>query len=340
MTEPAEPGFLDRLRARYGWFDHVMRAYERFDERHGSFFAAGLSYYTIFALFPVLMVGFAAVGFTLSRRPELLDTIQNHIHALVPGSLGQQLVDLMNSAIDARASVGIIGLATAAWAGLGWMSHLRQALTEMWWEQHIHSSGFVRNKISDLLAMLGTGVVLMATVVLSALAHTAPMSAVLKWLGIPQFSASDVILRIISLLVSWLVSWLLFTWMIARLPREKVSLAASMRGGLMAAIGFEIFKQVGSVYLQAVLHSPAGAVFGPVLGLMVFAYITGYLLLFSAAWAATADSRSKAVEPPAPAVIAPRVQVREGPSTGQTLTAMAAGAVGALALSRLTRRPR
>jgi membrane protein len=342
MTEPAEPGFLGRLRARFGWFDHVMRAYERFDDRSGGFFAAGLSYYTIFALFPLLMVSFAIAGFTLSRRPQLLSAIQNHIHASVPGSLGQQLVQLMNSAIDARASVGVIGLATAAWAGLGWMSHLRQALTEMWWEQHIGSPGFVHNKLSDLLAMLATFLVLMATVALSALTHATPMSAVLRWFGIPQFSVFDLIIRLISLLVSWLVSWLLFTWMIARLPREKVSLVASMRAGLIAAVGFELFKQVGSIYLQAVLRSPAGAVFGPVLGLMVFAYITAYLVLFAAAWAATAstDPRSKPVAPPAPAVIAPRVQLREGPSTRQTLIAMAAGAAGALAFSRLTRRMR
>ena len=339
MTEPAKPGFLGRLRARFGWFDHVMRAYERFDDRSGGFFAAGLTYYTIFALFPLLMVSFAIAGFMLSRRPQLLSTIENHIHASVPGSLGQQLVQLMNSAIDARASVGVIGLATAAWAGLGWMSHLRQALTEMWWDQHIDSPGFVRNKLSDLLAMLATFVVLMATVALTALTHAAPMSAVLRWLGIPQFSVFDLIIRVISLLVSWLVSWLLFTWMIARLPREKVSLVASMRAGLIAAVGFEVFKQVGSIYLQAVLRSPAGAVFGPVLGLMVFAYITAYLVLFSAAWAATAsnDPRSKPVAPPAPAIIAPRVQLDEGLSTRQTLTAMAAGAVGALAFSRLTR---
>ena len=137
-----------------------MRAYERFDERNGGFFAAGLTYYTIFALFPLLMVGFAVVGFALSRRPELLNTIDDHIRSAVSGALGQQLVDLMNSAIDARASVGIIGLATAAWAGLGWMSHLRTALTEMWWEQPLDSPGFVRNKLSDLLAMLWTFVVI------------------------------------------------------------------------------------------------------------------------------------------------------------------------------------
>ena len=47
-----------------------------------------------------------------------------------------------------------------------------------------------------------------------------------------------------------------------------------------------MFKQVGSIYLQTVLHGPAGAVFGPVLGLMVFAYMTARLVLFATAWAA------------------------------------------------------
>jgi len=338
MSEPAKAGVLDRLRARFGWFDHVMRAYQRFDDGSGGFFAAGLTYYTIFALFPLLMVGFAVVGFGLSRRPELLSQIDNHIRAAVPSELGRELIELMNSAIRARTSVGVIGLATAAWAGLGWMSHLRAALTEMWYEQHIDSQGYVRTKLSDLLAIVGTFLVILATLGLSALSHAAPMEAALRWLGIPEYSVFSVIFQVVSILVSLLVSWLLFTWMIARLPRESVSLVASMRAGLIAAIGFEVFKQVGSVYLQVVLASPAGAAFGPVLGLMVFAYVTAYLVLFCAAWAATASGEPRAtpVDPPAPAIISPRVQADEGLSTRQALSAMAVGAVGALAFSRLT----
>lgn len=289
MGELAEPGVLDRLRARFGWLDHVVRAFTRFNDRNGSLFAAGLTYYTIFAIFPLLMVGFGVGGFALSRRPELLTTLEERIRTSVSGAVGQQLVDLMNSAIDARASVGVIGLATAAWVGLGWMWHLREALSQMW-AHPVAPAGYLRTKLSDLAAMVGTFVVIVATIALTVLGHARPMAAVLRWLEIPQFSVFDEIFRGISVLVSVLVSWVLFTWMIGRLPREPVGLVTAARAGLMAAVGFELFKQVGEIYLQIVLRSPAGAVFGPVLGLMVFAFVTAWLILFATAWAATASA--------------------------------------------------
>ncbi len=104
----------------------------------------------------------------------------------------------------------------------------------------------------------------------------------------------DAILRGVSILVSVLVSWLVFSWMIARLPREPVGFASSFRAALIAAIGFELFKLVASIYLKSVLRSPAGATFGPVLGLMVFAYVTARLLLFATAWAATSAENLRA----------------------------------------------
>jgi membrane protein len=339
MSEPGKPGILDRLRARFGWLDHVMRANERYDERKGNFFAAGLTYYTIFALFPLLMVGFSLGGFVLSRRPDVLTGIDSKVRAAVPGALGKQVVELVNSAIDSRASVGVIGLLAAAWVGLNWMANLRVALSEMW-NQGEGSLGFIRTKLSDLGAMVSSFVAILATLALSALADAAPMGRVLAWLGIHNAPILDAILRSVSILVSVLLSWLVFSWMIARLPREPVNYASSFRAALIAAIGFEVFKWVASIYLKSVLRSPAGATFGPVLGLMVFAYIAARLLLFATAWAATSTENLIAapVEPPEPAVITTRLQRHEGLKTRQALTAAAVGAVGALGLSRLVRR--
>src|SRR5882724_11231506 len=144
---------MDRLRARFVWLDRVMRAQERYQDSKGDFYAAGVTYFTIFALFPLLMVGFAAGGFILASQPDLLTEIEDKIKSTVTGDFAEQLVGLMESAIHSRTSVGIIGLATAAWAGLGWMANLREALTQMWGQARHDPSGFVRAKLSDLIAM-------------------------------------------------------------------------------------------------------------------------------------------------------------------------------------------
>ena len=44
MTDSDQPGFLDRLRARMPWFDHVMRARQRYGDSKGDFYAAGITY--------------------------------------------------------------------------------------------------------------------------------------------------------------------------------------------------------------------------------------------------------------------------------------------------------
>lgn len=339
-TDPADkPGILDRLRARMPWFDHVMRAQGRYNDCKGDFYAAGITYYTIFALFPLLMVGFAIAGFVLANQPELLDDVEGRIRTTFTGDLGQQVITLMDSAIESRSTVGVIGLATAAWAGLGWMANLREALSQMWGRFRDEAPGFIRTKLSDLGALLSTFLAIVLTLALSALGNSSVMENVLNWLGFPDSPVLSVVLRMASIAVSLLVSWLLFTWIIARLPRESISFRSSVRAGLLAAVAFEVFKLVASIYLRSVLTGPAGATFGPVLGLMVFAYITSRLILFSTCWAATTPEniREDEVPAPPPAIINNRIVARPGLPIWQAVTAAALGALGALSFSRRKR---
>jgi membrane protein len=123
-------------------------------------------------------------------------------------------------------------------------------------------------------------------------------------------------------------------------PRESISLRSSVRAGLIAAVAFEVFKLVASLYLRSVVTGPAGATFGPVLGLMVFAYITSRLILFATAWAATTPENmgEDVVPAPEPAVIRNRIITRPGLGPLQTGAAVAAGALGALGFSRWRKR--
>ena len=273
---------VDRLRARFPWLDHAIRSQRHYDKAQGDIYAAGITYFTIFSMFPLLMMGFAVVGFVLAGRPQLLAEIDSRVKAAVPGDFGEQIISLMDSAIDSRTSVGVIGLGTAIYIGLLWMQRLRAALSQMW-GQDFPSPGFLNTKFSDVRALASAFVASLLTIGLSAMAGSA-----LRLAGM---------LRAGSVLMSILVAWLLFTSMIARLPHDPQPLRRCARAGLLAAVGFEVFKQVASIYLRTVMHGPAGTAFGPVLGLMVFAYMTARLVLFATAWAATNGT----VTGPAPA---------------------------------------
>ncbi len=329
---------LERLIRSRPWLDHLVRAGGRYRRQRGDYYAAGITYFTVLSLFPLLMVAFAVAGFVLSGHPHLLTDLQNKIIENIPGSLGNELNDLIDRAVRSRGTVGTLGLLVGAYTGLGWMANLRAALTEQW-EQQSPEGNWFRTKLSDLGALIGLGLASVVSIGLSTLASSSLGARLLKTLHLSELPGARLILVLISILLGFLASWAVFVWIIARLPREPVTLRSAARAAALAALVFEIFKYVASFYLQAVLTSPAGAAFGSVIGLMVFSYITYRILLFATAWAATASENEPEAEiaPPGVAVIKPRM-VASGLSMGTGAAYFGAGALAALMLSGLRRR--
>ncbi len=136
------------------------------------------------------------------------------------------------------------------------MANLREALSQMW-AQH-RESNFVGNKLSDLLALVSAFLAMVVTIGLTVLGDPALMRKVLRWIGLHDGALLGSGLRVISIVVSVSISWLLFSWIISRLPREPVPFRRSMRAGLLAAVGFEIFKQVASIYRSPCSTGPPG----------------------------------------------------------------------------------
>lgn len=335
------PSFLERQRAARPWLDHLVRAGTRYQEQKGDYYAAGITYFSVLALIPILMVAFAIAGFALAGHPEWVAQIQDTITKNAPGGLGDTLNSLIDSAIDSRAGVGVLGLLGAAYAGLGWMANLRDALTSMW-DSPRKPKGFVRKKLGDGVALIGLALASVISIGMSALSSGPVASEIVGLLHMESLPGVDLGLRVVSIAVAVVATWAVFVWVIARLPREPVTFRSAAKAALAAAVVFEIFKQVGALYLSAVTSGPAGVAFGPILGLLVFIYMASRMLLFATAWAASAEENlvKAYVPPPQPAVIAPRVEVRDGPSMGGGLALVGAGALAALGLSGLVGRRR
>ncbi|MCF7553228.1 inner membrane protein YhjD [Pseudonocardia sp. WMMC193] len=322
--EPAEPTAMEKARERYPWLDHLVRAGERYTDRHGDHYAAAITYFSVLALVPILMVAFAIAGFILRSQPDLLAQIQAGITAQVPGQLGDTINQVIEQAISSAGAVGAFGLVGALYSGIGWMGNLREALSEQW-AQPPETPNVVKKTVFDLLALIGLGLAMIVSFAVSA-AGNAFGALLLDLVGLGDQGWARFLLAVFAVLLGLAANWLVFMWVIARLPRAPVAARSAVRAAIIGAIGFEVLKQVMQVYLSSVTSSPAGAAFGPIIGLMVFAFFMSRFILFVTAWAATAkeNEQDEPVDVPAPAVIRPEVIVRSGPSP-----AAAAGLVGA-----------
>lgn len=332
----------DRIQRTIGqrpWLDHLVRAVGRYQNQRGDHYAAGITYFTVLSLFPLLMIAFAIAGFVLAGNADLLDELRASVVENIPGEMGDQLNDLIDQAIGSRGAVGVLGLLTGLYSGLGWMANLRAALTEQW-EQKSDDANWFRNKLSDLGALFGLFLALALSLGLSILASSRLGVRLLELTGLQDMPGSRWLLWLLSTALAMVASWALFAWIIARLPREPVTLRSALRAAVLAAVGFEIFKNLAGIYLRSVLSSPAGAAFGSIIGIMVFSYVVYRIILFATAWAATArENEQLAPAPlPGPAVISPRIQDTGRPSLGKSAALFGAGALAVAGLSRIRRR--
>ncbi|NLG45816.1 YhjD/YihY/BrkB family envelope integrity protein, partial [Gordonia sp. (in: high G+C Gram-positive bacteria)] len=144
----------------------------------------------------------------------------------------------------------------------------------------------VLGKVYDLGMFVGLGLVFLVTIALSVASAGPVGPAVMDFVGIPENAVTLALLRVVTTIVSVVATWVLFLMVLAGLPRCKIPVRAIVWPALGTAVIFEILKSVSGLYLQSVLGSPAGAAFGPILGLLVFAYLASRIVLYAAAWSA------------------------------------------------------
>lgn len=323
---------------------HVLRMNERFGSEGGNQLAGGITYFSVLSLFPLLMLLFAGLGFFLSARPDLIQEIENQITSSVDGDLGDMLNELVNAAIDQRGAVAGIGLLTTLWSGLGWMNNLRVGVSAMWKVDANEGGNFVTKKLADLLGLIVLIVLFVVSAGVTAVGVSGWTSTAMERLGIGDFPGARLVVWVVGFLVSVLASFLVMLWVNMYMPRTKVPVKSGLKGALLGAVIFAILQQFAGLVISSATGNPAGAIFGPIITLMVVLYLIWRVVLYVAAWTATTQESLDAApaEVPEPAVINIRAgavrNTDKSASTGKALGVGAAlGAIGVGLASVLTR---
>ncbi|MDF3826702.1 MULTISPECIES: inner membrane protein YhjD [unclassified Pseudocitrobacter] len=272
---------------------HLLRAAERFNDRLGNQFGAAITYFSFLSMIPILMVSFAAGGFILASHPTLLQDIFDKILTNVSDpTLATTLKSTINTAVQQRTTVGLVGLVVALYSGVNWMGNLREAIRAQSrdvWERTPQDQEKIWIKyLRDFVSLIGLLVALIVTLSITSVSGAA-QQMIISALYLDSIEWLKPAWRLIGLAISIFANYLLFFWIFWRLPRHRPRKKALIRGTFIAAIGFEVIKIIMTWTLPALVKSPSGAAFGSVLGLMAFFYFFARLTLFCAAWIATAQ---------------------------------------------------
>lgn len=119
---------LERARAKNRAVDIAMRTFQSFSEDDGGSYAAALTYYTFFSIFPLLLFSASILGFLTAGDPELRRTIIDAGLSSVP-----LLKDILSpgglkTIENGRQSFAITGTILALYSGTGAVVALGHAL--------------------------------------------------------------------------------------------------------------------------------------------------------------------------------------------------------------------
>jgi inner membrane protein YhjD len=270
-------------RRRWRWFDHVGRAYDRYQEQRGDRLAAALTYYGLLSFFPLVALAFALVGYAVTISPHASKYVSDAISNLLPGLASQLPVSQI---AEAKAGVGIIGLVVLMWAGLGWIGVWRESLRTIWKIDPGGGGNFFVKKLWDLVVLFSLGTVLLASVLVSSLATSATHVA-LRWVGLADVTGAGTVLRLASLAVALAADMLVFLVLFSRLSGTRAPWRRLLKGALFGAVGLEILKLAGTYLIARTTKNPVYASFAVIVGLVVWINLVSRFTLFAASWTAT-----------------------------------------------------
>ena len=203
-------------------------------------YAANASFFLILSVFPVLVVLLALMRYTGMQ----VETFTDLIAEVVPGALMPMVNRLVLSAyVNSSGTVLSISAVAALWSASRGMYSFLMGLNAIY--EVKENRGYIRTRLISMGYTFAFLLVLLLTLVLHVFG--ADLLQMLAALPIPAFLLNLLDLRVFLLLI---LQTALFCAMFMVLPNERNRLGESLPGALLAAIGWQVFTNLYSVYSQ------------------------------------------------------------------------------------------
>lgn len=283
--------------------------------------AAALAYYTIFALAPLLIIAIAVAAFFFDEaqvRQNMLSQIGEWV-----GENGRHAIEAMIEGAR-KPTTGLIatvvGLLTLAVAAGGFFNQLQDALNTIWGVQPKPGRGIwgiVRDRFLSFAMVLGSGFLLLASLIISA-----ALSAAGRFVG-GDAGSQAWLWQTLNLAVSFGITTLLFAMIFKILPDARVRWRDVWIGAAATAALFSLGRFLIGWYLgQAATESTYGAA-GSLVALLIWIYYSTQILFLGAEFTQVyAQAHGAKIQPAANAVaVTEEALARQGMPSQKTVAA-------------------
>jgi membrane protein len=269
---------LKTINSGFVYFLRLMRyALKRFGREHAPEAAASMAFYTLFSLFPVILIVVAANSFLLESlhvQEKILETILKFF----PVASHQIISTNMQQILQARGAVGIVGLIALVWAATCVFTTLVHNLNRAWIDAP--AQNIFRARLTAFSIILFFVVLLPLFLMAKAAIHL-----IVSWnvqltgsINISYFR--PILSNIIIYIFICMTLMILYRW----IPKTKVRWSEAFGGAFFAVIAEEAATSAFSWFLSSGLsrYNLVYGSLGALISFMTWIYIINLIVLFGA----------------------------------------------------------
>lgn len=260
--------------------DVLKDTFKDFSEDKVPRLAAALAYYTIFSIGPLLLIAISIASILFDSeevKNQMLGTIGNLVGESGKTAIGDALENANKE--GGNVIVASIGIATLLMGASGVFGQLKDALNTIWEVKPKEGQGIlgiVRERFLSFTMVLGTGFLLLVSLVVSA--GIAALGQFLK----SVLPGGDIVWQVVNVLITLGILSLMFVVLFKFLPDVQVSWKDVWVGAFITAVLFTVGQVALGLYLGSGSVGSAFGGAGSIVIILVWIYYSA-LIFFTGA---------------------------------------------------------
>jgi membrane protein len=276
----------------------LKEAYDDWVEDKASQLGAAMAFYSILSLAPLLVIAIAIAALVFGEA-QAKQQLSDQMQQLMGPEGAEAVTSLIKNAQQPKVGTiaAILGVATLLFGASGVFGQLQDAMNEIWEikPKPLGVWGYIKARFLSFSMVLGTGFLLLASLVLSAW-----LSGANDWLK-EQMPGLDGLMQVAHVVISFAVVWVLFALIFRMLPDTEVTWSDVWVGAAITALLFTLGKYLIGLYLGTSSVGSAYGAAGSLVVLIIWIYYSAQILFFGAeitqVWSRKYGSRANARQP-------------------------------------------